>query len=340
MNAPIRTYWHKMRAVIKRGDVYTSAPMTDHQHALLSNEAYMAQIKRTENLAQKANRYELDHKKLGKFLDLFEQSPYFVIGNDLVPFATKPECHISMVEMKEAGCLRMPYPVSVVEMENLNRQGTTTRYFILLRDLQDPSVADPMEFQNDTRPDIPALFWAMSVRLERDEEGDYVVISPGMFGFNIEMRNDEPWLAIKHTESPLFNEALLEKDKLVDRTYKRDSKNCFIGLSALLLVANTEGVAKQVIETHKLNRKRKASGGTYIPRHTYIHIGRVYHNADSNSSDDYVPRKSPIPHWRRGHSKHIAYGPKRSERRIIWINAKLVAVGDSDRPAPTYKVST
>ncbi len=104
---------------------------------------------------------------------------------------------------------------------------------------------------------------------------------------------------------------------------------------------STAGVKKEVIEApEKLNKKRAESNKPPIPRHTYIRIGHVYRSDKGNETDEYIPRKSPRPHWRRGHLKMVHYGPGRASVRQKYIQPKLVAYhGPQPEPeAPEYTV--
>jgi hypothetical protein len=172
---------------------------------------------------------------------------------------------------------------------------------------------------------MPIYGWVL--RIEYDQDGDYVVMSPSITALDIEEPpNSGPLLQIAvQPLGMITNGTDPAVELLIQETWEKDTGAIWRALATSLLVMHTEGVEREVIECSKMNRKRQSNGKRPIPDHTYLRIGKVYRSHFSLASDEYVARKSPRPHWRKGHIRHLKRG---DIVRKVYINPRLIAWRD------------
>ena len=119
---------------------------------------------------------------------------------------------------------------------------------------------------------------------------------------------------------------------------KSDQVTAAFALMIALLMLNIQGIEKEVIEPSRLNKSRRGQGKPQIPRHTLLHIGTVV-----NSQGEHVRfgegRHMPV-HLRAGHTRHQAYGPGMTERKLIYIPPVLVNFHPGDEAKPPKRVLT
>jgi hypothetical protein len=332
----IRTKWHHVMDLIDKDEVYLTAPSG-------------GKAKHVENYGIK----KLDTLKA--FLKDISDLPRFVVSRELMELAGKPTYTESMLDMKQAGVLNMPFAAQTVEFEWKN-----SHQIVMLRDLRQHS-KNVYTWEIEAAVDTEKLatemgwdFYAVRMSVEKDKDGEYFVVSPSVCYLQINHADEAPedtkakwkrkkgeraWIRMNANPHDLFA-GDSELAKLTEATWQKDSGTAFYAACATYLLINTAGVAKEVIETEKINRQRRNSGKTLIPTHTYLRIGRVYRSASSDETDEYIPRKSPRPHWRRGHLRNVRYGEGRQLIKQQFIHAKLVAFhGDAKPTTPDYRVS-
>lgn len=257
------------------------------------------------------------------------QLPKFVVDSELIELVMSEGYEKSIVDMKKAGLLRSPYPGMIIEFD------LGSRHFVMLRDLQfDNKFNFEGEISNNMTAGKP--FYGIVFRAATDEDGDYTVLSPSIGFLNVEERDGEPWIGIASTNMDYLKKSDFV-EQLVKDTWVKDAAAIYRGLATAMLVMHTGGVRKEVIECDKINRKRVAAGKTRIPSHTYLSIGKVYRSAASDEADDYVPRKSPRPHWRKGHLRTVLYGTGRQLTKQKYINPKLVAFKEGIDEEPSMQ---
>jgi hypothetical protein len=104
------------------------------------------------------------------------------------------------------------------------------------------------------------------------------------------------------------------------------------------LMTNVRGIEKVHIEPLALNKSRIKSGKASIPAFTMIHIGSVY-DRDGKAISGQTALKMPV-HMRSGHARNQAWGPERSERKLIYIPPVLVNYKPGDEvKIPKRRVS-
>lgn len=318
MTTPIKTKFHHIEDIIRSGQIYLTSPKGGTASRLIDIDPTMGGL-----AGVKAS------------LQIMEGLPHFVIDNELVHLSRKQEYIQSLLDMKRAGVMRMPFPAMVIEYSNDHQT-----QIILMRDLHHKGVMpwetdDLRAKMTEYEPDADLYGWRMAIH--NDQDGRYVAMSPSTIYIGIQKGDDgQPWVKIHAAPNEIIP-AGKKTDKLVEETYQKDAGILFYGAAAAYLLMATGGVEKEIIDTQRINRKRKADGKQLVPRHTYIYIGKVYRSANSEMSDEYIPRKSPRPHWRRGHLKNVRYGAGKEKLREVYIYPKLVSYkGDVEPLAPDY----
>lgn len=328
----IRTKWHRLLELLDTGQVYMTCPP--------KGGVYKEQM-----FAPHYEELGFDLNMFRRLLGDLEKIPKFIIDNDLIGLAKEYAYVDSLLDMQDAGVMRLSYPAMIIEWEpNKASSGTATRLFVLIRDLQATDECYPWEEEHIlTVARSRATFYGITFSIEKDEDGEYIVVAPGLSWLGLQRGPEgDPEPRIHMETSPIgFCQKSKELDALLDRTHLKIGSQCWHGVYFGLLMMATAGIEREVIECHKLNKARRASGKPSIPTHTYIHIARVYKSAHGDDSTVYVPGKSPRPHWRRGHLRGVRYGAKKAFVKSMFIAGRLVAFkGDTEIPAiPNYKVA-
>lgn len=329
---PVRTQWHKIQEAIKSDNLHFTCP----KQSTIGGDL---------EVAEHYTKYHGDRAYIEGHLKQWDNLPRFVIDPELIELATDKEFLKSVWDMKRAGVMRLPFPAMVIELprwfEPTDSGGQMVQTAVLLRDLSYMDTVFPWERSDELDKFRQGKeFYGIVVSLNRDIGGDYTVISPSVCAIVVGMNDTNSDVMIGSTA---INWGAVPENKetndLIGKTYQKDTAFIVRGLFCSLLLMTTDGVAREEVEVQKLNKKRSASGKPSIPHHTYIHIGKVYKSASGNDADTYVPRKSPRPHWRRGHLRNVRYGTGREKVKQVYINPRLVAFhGDVLPVTPTYEV--
>lgn len=292
--------------------------------------------------AQHVDTYRVDKQSAFEELVAMSFLPTFVLDEELVQLANQKDYELSLLELKEGGFLQLPFKSAMYEWSGRSTSGKMVHAIVNLIDINHPDTIG-----QDTLPEHvrAARGWydcaAHVYKIERDDDGEYVVISPSVLYLGINRHEDgTPWLRMSG-EPAWWLDDNHENAELVQFTFRKDAVTAFRAFACAALLTNTQGVAKEVITCGKLNKKRTSSGKLPIPDHTYIYIGRVYKSADSNASVPYVPGKSKKPHWRRAHTRLQRFGPGYKQTRLIKIDAMIVAwdgAGEPPKPKHEYRV--
>lgn len=318
----IRTKWHKIMPLVEQGMVYFTSPPGGQ--------------------APHWDDYEHDKEAFVDFVNVWAELPHFCIDRELIDLATDDDFRNSLWDMKRAGVLRLPFPAVVVEFPGKGgrEEGSIQHHVVMLRDLKHPErffwegedvIAESHRQACD--------FYGIAMGINQDEDGEYLHVSPSIVYIGIEYHNGEVMCKVISHGSGVANwDPKIES--LIEKTYVKDLGSVFFAASSIYLLMATQGIDKEIIDTERINKKRGGPGKPYIPRHTYIHIGRVYKSATSEKSEEYVSRRSPRPHWRRGHVRGVRYGVKREFTKSVFIHPRLVAYsGDAKLPKPDYVVT-
>lgn len=261
-------------------------------------------------------------------LDTMQKLPRFYFSSELLGYLDKKEVHQSMVDMQAAGVLRLPFPEVVVEYQNVHGQN----FICYLRE----------DKENDKQ------FICYVLLLTKARQGHEVLVRPPGF-FKSRFVTQSEKVALMLTDGvdyvhdgvadamivvghQFFNSAKLPSAD--QQTIDKFSTALGTAMGLATVMIQTLGLRRDEVHEPRLNRARVSKGKVPITPYTRISIGKVY-RGDSERSDDYVPGKSPRPHWRRGHARRYHYGTGRTETRVLWIPARMVAMAS----APEYRVT-
>jgi len=330
----VRTKWHRLRELLASGEVYTPAPIGGKAEHFSENEIAVDQVR--------------------AFYENCSSLPKFVIDNDALDLVLSSEGQLSILDMQRAGVLRLPFPAMIVEIPVPQAK---QHLICVLRDVRATSADIPWIEEGDP-PEFE--FYGIPALIHNDDDGDYVVISPSVLYASIskvtveeainEMRKPDANIAgVRYLNDSERAEALHEitgpqawlrflasplvwlphnaaGDRLIGQTYEKSAHSVGRALFAALLLMMTRGMEREVIEVERLNKQRIKHNKMPIPSHTYIRIGHVYQS--DGSSRQYDERKSPRPHWRRGHIRN--YRTKGGGTRPRYIPPMLVAYHGDD----------
>jgi hypothetical protein len=320
MTTHVRTKWHHLRKLVLDDEVYITAPQ-----------------------GGRANHWSFLHPNVpafGYLLTEFGKLPRFVVDSDVLELVMRDKYQQSLLDMKRAGVMRLPFPAMMIEF-----QYGTGHHIVMLRDLgDDTSQAWEMGIDKEKLGSLghEHPFYGIVMRVEKDEHGEYVVLGPSHIGIDVEQREGEPYIGLGGFGLAIFECAHKLLNETVEKTWTKDGGSIFRALAAAMLVMHTEGVKREVVECDKINRARIKSHKPIIPRHVVLSIGKVYRSRDADARpEDYDKRRSPIPHWRRGHLRNVRYGEGREKVRPKYIPPRLVAFKEFetiDPPAKTYQV--
>lgn len=318
----IRTKWHKLMSLVEQDEVYMTAPI-DGGHS------------------EHWDKYKPNKEAVKQLLGVFADLPRFVVNSDLLELVMREGYEKSLLDMKKAGVLRSPFTAMVVEYDV-----GTARHMVMLRDQTELDYDNQFSWERFEKngSNFPAPFYGITFRVDKDDDGEYAVMSPSVSTLNMEDRNGEPYIGVSAISQPVFPSSP-ELENLMKQAWLKDGASLFRAMATAMLVMHTEGVKREVVDCSKMNRARVASNKPPIPRHTVLSIGKVYRSAKSEQSDDYIPRRSPLPHWRRGHIHTVRYGVGRASVKQVYYKPKLVAFKEAiegdDTPVPskTYIVT-
>lgn len=344
MTQTVRTHWHTLRELAAdRGQrrLYLVAPRGEKAHV--------------------ASDFGYNPRQLNSLLEIAETLPKFVIDPEIPDMLKREDCLLTLQDMKEAGVLRLPFGTMIVEVPSLQKQlhpelrSYNISTIVILRDRQStvpaPWDEQPIdEIKSDDGTLVTALpFYGQAFTLCQDEHGVYGILPAATIFCDIAEPIDgkvSPTLSVQATQAGFFDKNNPQMDSVVQATFAKTGSAVGLALFSALLIMATQGTAREVIVPARgLNKNRVAHGKAPIPRHTYIHIGRVYAAPGASRSETYEARRSPRPHWVRGFLRRYHVGPGRREEVVKLIPPQFVAWrGDevaaelAESIAPSYAV--
>ena len=271
--------------------------------------------------------------------------PKFFIDPELPPKIFATDWQESMIAMGRSQVLRFPYEEQLIEFDSETGSGddtTTMRAMIYIRNRSDAEMAtDPFPWEC-TLLGLNSMEYSGKMR-------DFFILSPFKFFSKF---NPEGFPGAEGCESAGFNtriELQVYTPKWLRKIVQQEEQQQNLidlnivnrGLTLLLLILATRGVAKTVVDPVKLNRARIKQDRPTVPKHTVLHIGQVY--SRSGTPTGYAPQAKQRGlvrvHWRRGHVRNQPYGFKLGKHKYIYIAPMLVNYTDgSEKPDQTVVV--
>lgn len=228
----------------------------------------------------------------------------FVIDNEVLHLVARSDVLKSINAMLEAGIARLPYDPMVVEFQLDNSE---FREFVLLKE------GAAREFIVH----YAAFHLVTEISIVIDVPVRCVLTAHGsQHGVNV----------------------FFPKQPNIAYALKRSVGNS-VGLALLLalLMLNTKGIDKEVIEVGPaLNKKRVASGKKPIPKHSVVHIGRIYRR-DGTAIERPEGQRGGwhvTMHWRCGHTRNVPFGKGRTGRRLVYVPACIVNFQPDEKVVP------
>lgn len=314
MTTNFRTRWHKLQQLVAEDEVYLTAP--------------------EGGTSSHWDEFRPNKSAVKWFVNELTKLPKFVVDSDLLELVMVEGYDKSLIAMRNAGVFRLPFPAMIVEFDYGG-----SRFIVFLRD----NLAKDTEFPwEDKPPTISGAehnafarspIYGIVFRIINDVEGEYLVMSPSANSIDVDDRDGVPHVGVSAQSLEFFPNSL-KLQELTRLTWLKDGGGIWRAAASAMLIFHTGGVAKEVIECSKMNKKRVANNKIPIPTHTRLHIGKVYRSSASDQADDYIPRRSPKPHWRRGYDQPIRYGKGREKLKYKYIEPKLVAYRDWMGPKP------
>lgn len=157
----------------------------------------------------------------------------------------------------------------------------------------------------------------------------FVVLSEKAGGFMASVATLYP-AALMIGEKPSF--VTLEHDQItVTGGAGSDGEAAGVAVAMALLLINTRGISKDVVECGRLNKARVARGQPAIPAYSLLRIGTVYDSDGKGVASGGT--RCVAPHLRSGHARQQPYGEGRTLRRYQWIPPVIVNF-DPSGPEP------
>lgn len=321
----VRTKWHRVAEAIRAGRaaVYTG-----------NNE-----------ISGSLREWGTTKEEMAYQWNLTADVPKFVVQHELITLASESrEFHLSLRDMQKAGVLRLPFPQIMVEF--CVRANDPATNLVLLMDMKEESNREraarksPQLLEKVDKFGTP--FMAYPIVMGHASGIDIVGLPPAccLTGMHDAAGDDDPLLQSVRYANPMFDSVPEPRMRAaMDATKTEIQSWSALAFMSVTLLMITEGVQKEQCSVGKLNRKRVASGKSPIPDYTYLKIGRVYRSGRGDDSAEYDVRRSPRPHWRRGHLRGVRHGPKREFTRTVFIKPRLVALKSDasiDPKPPTY----
>lgn len=264
--------------------------------------------------------------------------PHFVFERDLYAQLQGDSMVKSMVAMKEAGVLRLPYPEMMVELWLGPKPFSDFRYFTKLSETGTVGVfrAQVVEWVNDS-------LWPKSF----DATFTWEVAMPD---------HSVPVLDLTGGASPPITGEPGFQVAFTDPTRQDIIPHLTAAIMLAVMMTNISGLERETVEPKelkRLNKSREARGKPRITTHTVVRIGHVYNEAGQKVRITDGNRRQTAIHMRSAHTRRQQHGRKWEEENpelaalpsnlgdhhIVLIPAVLVNFKDgSELPLPKPKV--
>lgn len=275
---PIRTQWH-----VARESMLTNRP--------------------EDRLRPGSSYYDVDWSQLPALVSIIDAAPKYYIEDSLTELLQSPGVSKSLRALHDCGICALPAPIMFLEF-NSDRG----RELVLLSERTNYMIMSEGE-------DGPHPLRALVLTLSRED------LLPGRRGLALSP------IAICLRTSPLegggigFHEASwpapyvsslpsrIEDSPALRSRIDADGFVAAQAASAAMLLLNTRGVEKTVVDPGRLNRRRTSSGrASPIPVVTTVRVGHVYDRRGDRAATAASGRTVRV-HLRAGHTRSVPYGP-------------------------------
>ena len=228
---------------------------------------------------QYCDEFGMSNEAFVHFIEGCDRLPKFVFSETLAT-AFKDEKQVrSLIDLKNAGLLKLPYPAMLVESPhfmNPAQRGTGNSIVMLF----DPNIEEGGYTESEY--DVGGVLMST----HKDADGEYACVAPCISVLSIHEGVDEPDLKLSAIPTDWYTRHDMEGQHYMGSVFQRCAEGVGMAWFFTMLVMQTRGVEPEVIETVRLNKSRKASGKISVPHHTFIKIGHVYNKDGTKSRFD------------------------------------------------------
>jgi len=262
------------------------------------------------------------YDEMESLFDILEDTPKYYVEPSLMEICGRPDVTKSLEAMHAAGIARLPFHDVMCEVDGRTKQGLgTVHNFVVLHERQ---TKEKMSIEEVYHP-----FRAILFRLVNWEGKDTLIFSPGTYWLAFDTEADiegvpggETGFGVHYMTGPApYVEPGPEAARIITDIGFQDFLPCKDAFEAMIVLLNTRGVHKEVIEPTRLNKARHKARKHPIPRHTVIRVAHTY-------SRDGTKRESPgwkqQFHIRPAYINYYWHGPRNDPERPQVKKAKLV----------------
>lgn len=230
------------------------------------------------------------NKRVGRedpTIDAMMNAASYVVDKEVLDLLKRPDVTKSIGALIEVGLARLPISPMVVEFEITPEY----REFVLLTEDKDGAT--------------------INARYVTLQKSSYIGMIAD-FDVRVTMNHEK----IELSNVPVHDKAMKEVV----------SGGVQVGVLVALLMLNTKGVDKQIIQCEALNQQRTKKGKTTIPKHTVVHIGKIYRrdgSAIERPEGEHGGWKMPM-HLRAGYARRQHFGKGREDVKMVYIPPCIV----------------
>jgi len=302
MGQVMRTQWHRAVEHARHGHI-----------ALRAGSG--AVLDELEKVAKVDPRLLLRREALIDLMDdLSDPSiPRYVFDRELIDMMrTREDVARSLRAIHEAGLARLPFPRMTVEWDDVDKDNRPVRRIVVL---EERSEAERIRGEERPHPFRARVFDVR--RFDHTPAGgqEGIGVSPSVFfiAFAEDAGPEKAFGIDWHACPSGYVEEITAVEHAAWSTAEGEVIVADKALSAAVLLLNTKGIAKEVIEPGDgLRKARERSGKPPIPRHHVIRIGHIYDRKDR--AYEATGRRMPV-HFRPGHARRVHVGP--------WVDGKV-----------------
>lgn len=247
---------------------------------------------------EKIKQQEPMHRMMG--------AHHFVIQDEAIELMTRSDVAATIQALHDAKLTRLPYPSVLIEFDET--KDSKLRHFVLLEELSGHDAFKPTWGFYDMKQEFGGIqIIPAKLAFHQGADMEFTYTAEGDLGWQGDL--------MKHGASV-----------------------CRMAADICFMLLNTKGIEKEVITCEPLNKQRKKRGKATIPRHSYVHLSRVYRV--DGSYQNYNPRIHRKMHLRKGHVRNQRFGPGLEETRVIYIEPILVNYDPDQKIEKKIKVVT